>query len=168
MDAKNLAVLQEMRDSMKYMPATDPSETPKTVAWLKILAQSLSEPEPRKSPKPKKRKSGAGSPKASKPTHAKSATTAMSNKKKRKQDLDAQRLRSRLLSDKTLAAKYRDCRECGRPVHIGENIPLYPVRCERCRNRDGQIDLGIRASKGSQFSEITVVPGGAPGLGKRK
>jgi endogenous inhibitor of DNA gyrase (YacG/DUF329 family) len=166
MDAKNLAVLQQLRDSMENNPATDPSGTPRAIAWLKVLAQSLSEPEPRKSPKPKKSKSAA--PRFSKPKQPNPAPTAISHKKNRKQDVEAQNLRSRLLADKSLAAKYRDCRECGRPVHIGDNIPLYPVRCDRCRNRDGQIDLGIRASKGNQFSEITVVPGGAPGLGRRK
>jgi endogenous inhibitor of DNA gyrase (YacG/DUF329 family) len=166
MDLKNLAVLQQLRDSMKDKAAIDPSGTPRAIAWLKVLAQSLSGPEPRKSSKPKKRKPAASKTAAPKPVMT--ATTVISHKKKRKQDADAQKLRSRLLLDKSLAAKYRDCRECGRLVHIGEDIPLYPVRCERCRKRDGQIDLGIKANKSNQFSEITVLPGGAPGLGKRK
>ncbi|MCV4343285.1 hypothetical protein [Pseudomonas capsici] len=156
MDAKNLAVLRQLRDSMQKQEPPDPSGTPTAVAWLKVLVQSLREAPKKKKPKSKKQKSTAA--KATPTTH----------KKKREEIRQVARTREMILADKALAAKYRDCRECGRPVHVGENIPLSPVRCGRCRGRDGQIDLGIKSRSGNDFSEITVLPGGAPGLGKRK
>lgn len=166
MDEKNLAVLQKLRESMEVGTASAPSETPRSVAWLKILAQSLSEPEPRTVSRSKKRKKSPAKPlKANSP---KPISAPASHKKQRQEILEVQKLRSRLLADKALAAKYRDCRECGRPVHVGDNIPLSPVRCERCKARDGQFDLGIKSSKSNAFTEITVVQGGSPGLGKRK
>lgn len=166
MDEKNLAVLQKLRESMQAGPASDPCETPRSVAWLKILAQSLSEPEPKKVSSTKKRNKSPANP--SKANSPKPISTPASHKKQRQEILEVQKLRSRLLADRSLAAKYRDCRECGRPVHVGENIPLIPVRCDRCRARDGQFDLGIKSPKGNAFTETKVVQGGAPGLGKRK
>lgn len=166
MDEKNLAVLQKLRESMQAGSATDPSETPRSVAWLKILAQSLSEPEPKKVNRTKKRKASPAKP--LKGNSPKPISKPASHKKQRQEILEVQKLRSRLLADKALAAKYRDCRECGRPVHVGDNIPLSPVRCERCKSRDGQFDLGIKPSKGNEFTELTVVQGGSPGLGRRK
>lgn len=165
MDDKNLAVLQQLRESMQAKVASDPSGTPLSVSWLKSLAKSLTDPEPKKSNKTKKRKTSKAKPPAV-PT-PKPINHPASHKKQRQEILETQKLRARLKADKALAAQYRDCRECNRPVHVGETIPLSPVRCERCRSRDGQFDLGLRSSKDNLFTDITVVPGGAPGLGKR-
>lgn len=165
MDDKNLAVLQQLRESMQAQVAADPSGTRLSVSWLKSLARSLADPEPKKSNKTKKRKTSKAKP-PSVPT-PRPINHPASHKKQRKEILETQKLRSRMKADKALAAQYRDCRECNRPVHVGESIPLSPVRCERCRSRDGQFDLGLRPSKDNVFTDITVVPGGAPGLGKR-
>lgn len=165
MDDKNLAVLQLLRQSMQAKVVADPSVTPLSVSWLKTLARSLSDPEPKKSSKSKKRKTSKAKPPAE-PT-PKTMKRPASHKKRRQEILETQKLRARLKADKALAAQYRDCRECNRPVHVGECVPLSPVRCERCRSRDGQFDLGLRPSKENLFTDITVVPGGAPGLGKR-
>ncbi|WP_122852841.1 hypothetical protein [Pseudomonas viridiflava] len=165
MDDKNLAVLQQLRESMQTQVAADPSETPLSVSWLKILARSLTDPEPKKLSKTKKRKASKAKPQAV-PT-PKPINNPASHKKQRQEILETQKLRVRLKTDKSLAAQYRDCRECNRPVHVGENIPLSPIRCEHCRSRDGQFDLGLRSSKDNIFTDITVVHGGAPGLGKR-
>lgn len=166
MDDKNLAVLQQLRESMQAQVPADPSGTALSVSWLKSLARSLTDPEPKKSNKAKKRQASKAVP-LEVPTR-KPINHPASRKKQRQEILETQKLRARLKADKALAAKYRDCRECGRPVHVGESIPLSPVRCERCRSRDGQFELGLRPSKDNLFTDITVVPGGAPGLGKRK
>ncbi|MDX9668064.1 hypothetical protein QMK50_24245 [Pseudomonas sp. P5_152] len=166
MDDKNLAVLQQLRESMQAQVAADPSGTPLSVSWLKSLARSLTDPEPKKSNKTKKRKTSKAKP-PEEPT-PKPINHPASHKKQRQEILETQKLRARLKADKALAAKYRDCRECGRPVLVGEHISLSPLRCERCRSRDGQFDLGLRSSREPMFTDITIVPGGAPGLGKRK
>lgn len=62
----------------------------------------------------------------------------------------------------------RPCIECGKPTSADPDFFLNPVQCERCASISQSIQLGISARESADFREVTILPGGAPGLGKRK
>lgn len=62
----------------------------------------------------------------------------------------------------------RPCSECGKPAKADPEFFLNPVQCERCSSLSQSIHLGIHARESIDFSEVTILKGGAPGLGKRK
>lgn len=163
MDAKNLAVLQKLKESMaaqdKDIP--DPLFTPLAIALLRDLAESFKSSEKHSTPQAK-------APQKPSPPQPQPSKRAKSHKKLREEARKAKALRAELAVNKEKARTYRVCRECGDPVYVGDQIPLHPVRCNHCKRRSEEIDLGIRSRSSSDFSAITVVQGGAPGLGKRK
>lgn len=160
MDAKNLAVLQQLKEKMGAQDISDPVFTPHAIALLRELAQSLKGPQKTSKPKSKSKKR--------KPKPAQSISAATARKRQSEEVRQVHKTREQLAADNALAAEYRECRQCGKPVYIGQEIPLSPICCSRCRRRDEEIDLGIKAKSGNDFSTVKVLPGGAPGLGKRK
>lgn len=161
MDAKNLAVLQKLKESMVVQDVPAQVFTPLAIALLRDLAESFKSPDKQSKPRAKAPKK----PSAPQPQTPK---RAKSYKKVREEARKAEALRAELAVNKEKARKYRACRECGDLVHVGDQIQLHPVRCNHCKRRSEEIDLGIRSRTSSDFSAITVVQGGAPGLGKRK
>jgi hypothetical protein len=67
-----------------------------------------------------------------------------------------------------LSQKIRPCHECGKPAKADPEFFLNPVMCQRCKDRSRDVDLGIHPRKRDDFSEITILKGGAPGFGRRK
>lgn len=59
------------------------------------------------------------------------------------------------------------CAECKADLPPIED-DLLPRLCKRCAERDAELESGFRARAVTPYSEVTVVPGGAPGTGKRK
>lgn len=160
MDAKNLAVLQKLKDKMGVQDVPDPVFTPHAISLLRELAESLKGPQKTSKPKSKSKKR---KPKSPQPISAATARRRQSEELRQ-----VKKTREQLSADKALAAQYRDCRQCGKPVFIGQEIPITPICCSRCRRHDEEIDLGIKPKNGNEFSSVKVLPGGAPGLGKRK
>lgn len=161
MDPKNLAVLQKLKESMVAQDIPGPVFTPIAIALLRDLAESFKSPEKHSKPRTK-------APQKPLVHQPQPAQRAKSHKKLCEEARKARALRAELAANKEKARAYRACRECGDPVHVGDQIPLHPVRCNHCKRRSEEIDLGIRSRHSSDFSAITVVQGGAPGLGKRK
>ncbi|WP_157969711.1 hypothetical protein [Pseudomonas huaxiensis] len=64
-------------------------------------------------------------------------------------------------------AEIASCKDCGKPTNPDTELYFLPVQCKHCQQLSEAIDLGIRSRSSTEFSSITVVPGGAPGLGKR-
>lgn len=62
----------------------------------------------------------------------------------------------------------RPCSECGKPAKADPEFFLNPVQCDHCRERSKSIDLGIHPRGSVEFSAVSILKGGAPGLGKRK
>ncbi|WP_145251769.1 hypothetical protein [Pseudomonas sp. SJZ131] len=60
------------------------------------------------------------------------------------------------------------CKDCGKPTKPDPEFSFLPVQCQHCRQLSVVVDLGIRSKSSTAFSSVTVVAGGAPGLGKRK
>lgn len=60
------------------------------------------------------------------------------------------------------------CKDCGRLTTPDPELYFLPVQCQHCRQLSEAIDLGIRSKSTTEFSSVSVVPGGAPGLGKRR
>lgn len=59
------------------------------------------------------------------------------------------------------------CAECSADLPPVED-DLVPRLCRRCAERDAELESGFRPRTVTPYSEVTVVPGGAPGAGKRK
>lgn len=157
MDAKNLAVLQQLKDSIPPEPIPEAVFTPHALDLLRELAEFF--------------KSGARLPAEVRPAKSKLPKTKKTKKEKHeaaRKNLKRREAVMKEIAAKELAAKYRNCRECGDPVYVGDQIPLHPVRCKHCKRRSSEIDLGLRSRSGVEFSSVRVVAGGAPGLGKRK
>lgn len=164
MDPKNLAVLQQLKDSMHKEEPPNPLFTPLAIALLKDLANSFK-------PRFKKAKSSPTKPcRSPSPKAQQSARSAAkkNQKKGREEARRVQALKAELLLNKEKARRYRTCRECSNPVFVGDEIPLTPICCEHCKKRAREIDLGIKTRSGGDFTALTIVQGGAPGLGKRK
>ena len=62
----------------------------------------------------------------------------------------------------------RPCADCGKPAKADPEFFLNPVLCDHCLERSQSIDLGIHPRKSVDFSAVSILKGGAPGLGKRK
>ena len=62
----------------------------------------------------------------------------------------------------------RPCSDCGKPAKADPEFFLNPVQCDHCRERSKSIDLGIHPRGSVEFSAVSILKGGAPGLGKRK
>lgn len=60
------------------------------------------------------------------------------------------------------------CKDCGRLTTPDPELYFLPVQCQHCRQFSESIDLGIHSKSTTEFSSVSVVPGGAPGLGKRR
>lgn len=60
------------------------------------------------------------------------------------------------------------CKDCGKLTHPDPEFSFLPVQCHHCRQLSAVIDLGIRSKSATEFSSVSVVAGGAPGLGKRR
>jgi hypothetical protein len=60
------------------------------------------------------------------------------------------------------------CKDCGKSTNPDPELYFLPVQCLHCQQLSEAIDLGIRSKSSTEFSSVSVVPGGAPGLGKRK
>lgn len=68
--------------------------------------------------------------------------------------------------DKPICLEYR-CLECGAVLEaLGEEEPGQ--LCAPCLSRLRQLIPGLRSENSTEFSEISIVPGGAPGGGKRR
>ena len=60
------------------------------------------------------------------------------------------------------------CKDCGKLTNPDPELYFLPVRCQHCQQLSAAIDLGIRSKSTTEFSSVSVVAGGAPGLGKRR
>lgn len=60
------------------------------------------------------------------------------------------------------------CRDCGKPTKADDELYFIPVQCNHCQDLSKSIDLGIHPRSPVDFSFVHIVPGGAPGLGRRK
>lgn len=68
--------------------------------------------------------------------------------------------------DKPIFLEHR-CMECGVALEtLGEEEPGQ--LCAPCLARLRQLIPGLRSESSTEFSEISIVPGGAPGGGKRR
>jgi len=62
----------------------------------------------------------------------------------------------------------RKCPDCGAETRRSPGELNLPGLCHRCRQKLAEAQGGFKARAITQYSEIEVVPGGAPGSGKRK
>ncbi|KAE9640633.1 hypothetical protein EJA70_24355 [Pseudomonas sp. PB103] len=60
------------------------------------------------------------------------------------------------------------CSDCGKPTKADDELYFIPVQCNHCQDLSRSIDLGIHPRSPVDFSFVHIVPGGAPGLGRRK
>ena len=184
MDEKNLAVLEQLKQSMAH--ASDPR--PKTLD-PKMLLSLLTEVNLRlhgtpKDPKRTKKKGnkttpGNGSKSTTKATESKTQST-VSAKAVRRQGSNRNSAERKIIRERAAAKaqaaanafkasqQIRPCMECGMPTKADTEFFLNPVMCQRCKDLSRDIDLGVHPRKHDDFSEITVFKGGAPGLGRRK
>lgn len=89
--------------------------------------------------------------------------------RRRRKEREAAAAKARAEEEKYQATmRTRPCSECGKPTSADPDFFLNPVQCERCVSLGESIKLGINAREAVGFSEVTILPGGAPGLGKRK
>ncbi len=180
MDAKNLAVLQRLRDQLGASSEVKPGIIdPKALLSLltDINLRLHGQPEYPKKSGERGGKHGLASkisqesPEASKPVSGKTQNGAareagaISRKTARAKAV----ARAQAAEDAFNASMaIRPCRECGKPTKADPEFFLNPVTCQRCKDRSRDIDLGIHPRKHDNFSEVTVFKGGSPGLGKRK
>lgn len=89
--------------------------------------------------------------------------------RKRRKEREAAAAKAKADEEKFQASLLtRPCTECGKPTTADPEFFLNPVQCERCISLGQSIHLGINARESIGFREVTIVQGGAPGLGKRK
>ncbi|WP_135309612.1 hypothetical protein [Pseudomonas nabeulensis] len=180
MDAKNLAVLQQLRDRMSAVPdVKSVTIDPKVLLDLltNINLRLHGEPEAPELLRHNGRKSGRTSratlesPESSESASDKIPKGAISKPSTagRKSSRAKAIARAQAAEDAFKASmEIRLCRECGKPTKADPEFFLNPVTCQKCKDRARDIGLGIRPRKHDDYSEITVFKGGAPGLGKRK
>lgn len=60
------------------------------------------------------------------------------------------------------------CPDCGTPIPRLEGEAAVPGLCTRCAARMAEAEGTFRRRERTEFLDISIVPGGAPGMGKRK
>lgn len=207
MDAKNLAVLMQLKRAMEQVSATteaapaahvpgqgfseeseaffrdlarrklgiDPSPPENVIAdpvmaeLLKELRLALRTPSPRKPVRMKR---------VAAPYRELELTPEQLQKRAAKAARKAERLAKRK-AERATAARRADkvqrkllpdikCPDCGSVIPRVEGQVTLPGLCRRCREKFADAENGFRSKSRTEYVEISLVPGGAPGSGKRK
>lgn len=210
MDAKNLAVLMQLKRAMEQVSATteaapaahvpgqgfseeseaffrdlarrklgiDPSPPENVIAdpvmaeLLRELRLALRTPSPRKPVRMKR---------VAAPYREPELTPEQLQKRAAKAARKAERLAKRKAERATAARRAMSidkvqrkllpdikCPDCGSVIPRVEGQVTLPGLCRRCREKFADAENGFRSKSRTEYVEISLVPGGAPGSGKRK
>ena len=62
----------------------------------------------------------------------------------------------------------RTCAECGTELRPIEGDDFLPRLCSRCVSRNAALSANFRPKSVTPYASVKIVPGGAPGSGRRK
>ncbi|WP_425221734.1 hypothetical protein [Pseudomonas sp.] len=172
MDAKNLEVLRELKARMQQEeepvnPAVlnligelkrvlgGQKDSSREKVKMTLVAGEPTEVAPRRVGKKRKVKR----PKTS-------ATSAKPLSKKQAAKLVTERVQRRQASGRS-GAHVTHCNDCGVPLDNPEEILRLSNLCPKCLSRSRALDAAFRSRSDTEYTDVTLLPGGAPGLGKR-
>lgn len=172
MDAKNLEVLRELKARMQQEeepvnPAVlnligelkrvlgGQKDSGREKVKMTLVAGEPTEVTPRRGGKKRKVKKPKASATSAKPLSKKQAAKMVTERAQRRQ------------ASERLGAHVANCSDCGSPLENPEEILRLSNLCPKCLSRSRALDGAFRSRSDTEYTDVTLLPGGAPGLGKR-